>query len=133
MRGIAVPTIMLSSMASNIASIRPGSTTRRLLRWATPVSTSVTVTVPHSVAYLPYGKLLACRPSSDIEVNGDRGHSREDPSGRAGAVHGARVREHVAPRDSRAPRRDQGRPLLPLQEQGGDRRRLLRRPGRGDR
>jgi len=54
-RGIAVATIMLSSMASRIASMSPGSTTRRSLRDAEVWTSDKICSSQLMTAYLPTG------------------------------------------------------------------------------
>ena len=71
-----------------------------------------------------------CWPRRRRSRVGGRGrHPGADPGGRPGPVHRAGVRGDLAAGDRRAARRHQGGALLPLQEQGRDRRELRRPTG----
>ena len=85
---------------------------------------------------LSYGKLSADRSSSrhSSEWGGhERRHPPAHPRRVGRALRGAGLRRHLAPRDRRAPRRHQGRALLPLLQQGPDPAGVARARRRGHR
>src|SRR5579859_3064846 len=141
-RGSAVPTMRLSSIASSIASSSPGSTIMTSRRLAHAGSDPV---VSDTRPLLPIGcrsgyAVLTYRPASNSvrwlltgrQVNNchsrvggehvraaDRGtadrYAGTRTEGRARTVRRAWLRENLVARDRRTARHHQGRALLPLQ------------------